>query len=188
MLCFYKTAVEARTPYRGSRGACGIDLPIPHSVTLEGHQKVSVDLFLQVGLPPGHFGLLKLRSGAARRHKLLLHGGVIGENSNKFGKDPVCHRPFPADPDYKGSIVLLLENIGDTPIEFRGGEAYVQLVAVKYFCGPVLGAKDFCFRSERLGGSFGSTDVVAESVAALFAQDAPPVTTTPASDGDEVEP
>ena len=89
MLCFYKTAIEARTPYRGSRGACGIDLPIPHSVTLEGHQKVSVDLFLQVGLPPGHFGLLKLRSGAARRHKLLLHGGVIGENSTQSCTNPV---------------------------------------------------------------------------------------------------
>lgn len=80
MLCFYKTAMEAVTPYRGSKGACGLDLPLPHSVTVAPGRKVSLDLFLQVSLPEGHFGLLKLRSGAARRYKLALHGGVIGES------------------------------------------------------------------------------------------------------------
>ena len=81
MLSFYKTAVEARTPSRGCRGACAIDLPLPNAVTLSPGKKVSVDLFLQVNLPLGHFGLLKLRVGAARRYKLLLHGGVIGEKN-----------------------------------------------------------------------------------------------------------
>lgn len=34
----------------------------------------------------------------------------------------------------------------------------MQLVPIKYFCGPVLGASDYCFRVERGGGGFGSTD------------------------------
>ena len=81
MLCFYKTAIEARTPFRGSRRACGIDLPLAHSVTIAAGCKVSLDTFIQVSLPEGHFGLLKLRSGAAKRHSLILHGGVIGKHA-----------------------------------------------------------------------------------------------------------
>ena len=79
MLCFSKTALEGQAPSRGSALACGLDLPLPHDVTILPGQKVTVDTYIAVSLPPGHCGLLKLRSGAARRFTLVLHGGVIGE-------------------------------------------------------------------------------------------------------------
>ena len=84
MLSFTKTAEEAKTPYRGSAGACGFDLPLPHDVTLLAGQRTSVDLLLKVSLPPGFFGLLKLRSGAARRYNISLLAGVIGRISWHF--------------------------------------------------------------------------------------------------------
>ena len=184
MLCFYKTAAEAKTPLRGSRGACGIDLPMPNGLTISPGKKVSVDLLLEVSLPPGHFGLLKLRSGAARRHKLLLHAGVIGEKSiMTLVRTPASSPRAFSDSDYTGGIVLLLENVGDTPVELREGDAYVQLIPVKYFTGPVLGASDFGFRVERGLGNFGSTGVNAEALAAILAQDVAEevtVRTTPA--------
>jgi dUTPase len=73
-----------------------------------------------------------------------------------------------SDPDYTGSLILLLENTGSKPLELRSGESYVQLIAVRYFCGPVLGARDFSFRTDRGCGGFGSTDI-RESVERLFA-------------------
>jgi dUTPase len=83
MLCFNRTTDEARAPSRGSKGACGLDLPLPHAVTILPGKKVTIDLNLQVCLPEGHFGLLKLRSGAARRYALTLHAGVIGMRPKK---------------------------------------------------------------------------------------------------------
>ena len=69
---------------------------------------------------------------------------------------PIC-----SDPDFGGGIVCLFENYGDELIELRKGEAYVQLIPVKYFNGPVLGANDFCFRLQ--DPAFGSAALGATS-------------------------
>jgi dUTPase len=88
MLSFEKAAEQARTPYRGSAGACGLDLPLPHNVSILPSQRVEIDLYLKVRLPVGCFGLLKLRSSVARRYHITLLGGVIGKPST-FSAIPV---------------------------------------------------------------------------------------------------
>jgi hypothetical protein len=65
----------------------------------------------------------------------------------------------------------VLSNDGPVPIELRAGESYAQLIPVRYFCGPVLGARDYCFRVERGDGAFGSTEVRLESAAAAATED-----------------
>lgn len=158
MICFNRTAGQAQSPYRGSKGAAGIDLPLPHTVTIGAGKKVCLDLYLEVNLPPGHFGLLALRSGAARRHSLVLHGGIIGRCSRS--PCSMSHRlsSLP-DADYRGNLILVLENRSDEPLELRSGTAYAQLIPVKYCAGPLLGGRDFVvFTSERETSGFGSTE------------------------------
>jgi dUTPase len=78
MLCFYKSGEQGQSPLRGSTNAAGFDLAMPHTVTVLPGKTVSVDLLISVSLPVAHFGLITLRSGAVRRHPLILHAGVIG--------------------------------------------------------------------------------------------------------------
>lgn len=99
-----------------------------------------------------------------------------------------CEKPLTtfssADEDYSGSLVILLENRGEEPVELRAGVSYVQIVPVKYFTGPVLGARDFTFRVERGDCGFGSTEeriLQQERIQQLFAQTLSP--SEPAIDG-----
>lgn len=57
--------------------------------------------------------------------------------------------------------MLLLENQGTQPLELAAGKAYAQIIAVKYFHGPVLGARDYGYAFERGTGGFGSTEATA---------------------------
>ena len=69
-------------------------------------------------------------------------------------------------------------------MELRAGVAYVQLVPIKYFVGPVLGARDFTFRVERGDCGFGSTEeriLQQERIQQLFAHTLSPE--EPAVDG-----
>jgi dUTPase len=171
MLSFYKTGLESHLPSRGSRGACGIDLPIPFSLSILPQRKVCIDLLLSVSLPENHFGLLQLRSGISRRTHLKLHAGIIGKVV------PLVQVPlliiitdldhFP-DGDYTGSLQLLLSNEGTETLELRAGESYVQLIPVRYFTGPLIGGKDWTYRSERGESGFGSTQI-RERLEQLFA-------------------
>ena len=69
-----------------------------------------------------------------------------------------CH-PLPSvDPDYESSIQLLLENTGPDNVELKAFESYAQLIPLKYYQGPVLGARDYHYRSERGDGCFGPTE------------------------------
>lgn len=63
-----------------------------------------------------------------------------------------------SDPDFKGGINLGLHNYGDTTIELKAGQSYAQFIPLRYYHGPVFGAGDFNFRTERGEGSFGSTE------------------------------
>jgi len=99
-----------------------------------------------------------------------------------------------ADEDYSGSIVILIENRGEDPVELRAGVSYVQIVPVKYFTGPVLGARDFAFRVERGDCGFGSTEeriLQQERIQQLFSQTLSPAEPTldgprPDLEGDRV--
>jgi dUTPase len=84
MLTFIRTAEEAQTPMRGSSGACGFDLPLPHSVSILPGEKVLLDLHLRVSFPEGFMGRLELRSSCALRYSLTLLCGVIGEHISTF--------------------------------------------------------------------------------------------------------
>ena len=140
MLAFYKDTEQAFSPAKGSKYAAGVDLYLPSDISLKPKCKVSIDLHVTVALPgPEYCGLLKLRSGAARRYDISIHEGLV-------------------DFDYGGSLVILVQSHSDKVIELKAGTSIVQLVPLKTFYGPLLGATAWDFPSERGGGGFGSTE------------------------------
>ena len=66
--------------------------------------------------------------------------------------------PLFTDTDYEGGITLCLHNTGGVSVELKEGQSYAQLIPVRYYYGPVLGASDYCFRTARGGDGFGSTE------------------------------
>lgn len=88
---FKRQSDEARIPTRGSRGAAGMDLYSAESLVVPGNAHRLVKTDVQVQFPPGCYGRIAPRSGLALNYGLLIGAGVI-------------------DPDYTGSIAVLLFN------------------------------------------------------------------------------
>ncbi len=78
MIEFQLVHPKATAPSRGTPASPGIDLFLPETVDLLPTERATIDLGIRVKLPPGVVGLLLLRAWVARRHKLRLHCGVIG--------------------------------------------------------------------------------------------------------------
>jgi dUTPase len=83
-LAFHPTAAEAIRPVKSSAKAAAFDLFEPSTVTILPGEKYLSDLLVRCDFPTGHCGLLKMRSGAAKRLDLVLQGGLIGESSDNF--------------------------------------------------------------------------------------------------------
>jgi hypothetical protein len=75
---------------------------------------------------------------------------------------------FP-DRDYQGPLSVCLRNYGEETVELKAGRCYAQLIPLRYYNGPVLGACDFFFRTDRGEGGFGSTEVRLEAETQLRA-------------------
>ena len=79
MLTFETTTSQALRPRRATSESAGWDLRVPSDVSIFAGEKVSIDTGVRVRLPWGCCGRLLLRSGAFRKHRLLLQEGLIGE-------------------------------------------------------------------------------------------------------------
>lgn len=90
-------------------------------------------------LPPGVECQVRPRSGLAARH------GVTVPNS-----------PGTVDPDYRGELRVLLQNLGSRPVEIRRGDRIAQLVFAR-FASPELREVREVSRTARGEGGFGST-------------------------------
>ena len=89
MLAFYKDTEQAFSPAKGSKYAAGVDLYLPSDISLKPKCKVSIDLHVTVALPgPEYCGLLKLRSGAARRYDISIHEGLVDFDYGGSSGDP----------------------------------------------------------------------------------------------------
>ena len=129
-----------QVPLRATPDAAGYDLcarlsgptwVILHSVKL-------IPLGIKVAIPPGHLGLLALRSSMVKRGLMLANGvGII-------------------DPDYRGEIgAMLYSYIANTPV--TNGERIAQLIIVKR--PAQVWVKEKLDGTARGEGGFGSTGV-----------------------------
>ena len=87
-----KLLLTACMPTRATSKSVGLDLYSPTDVLIPAHDKILVDLGVAFQIPIGYYGWIASRSGLAIHHHIHVGAGV-------------------ADPDYTGSVHVLLMNL-----------------------------------------------------------------------------
>lgn len=128
-------------PSRAHSGDAGLDLTALDNVSIPRGTHRAVRTGIAVGIPYGHVGDVRPRSGLARRHGLT-----------------VLNSPGTIDHGYTGEIVVLLANLtGSLTATIKAGDRIAQLVVA-----PIAYAEPFEVdslpKSDRGDGGFGSTN------------------------------
>ncbi len=98
-------------PAYATAGAAGADLRafLPEPLTIPAHAQALVPTGIRLAIPVGYVGDVRGRSGLALRHRLRVHPGTI-------------------DADYRGEILVLIENGADAAFVVEPGARIAQLV------------------------------------------------------------
>jgi dUTP pyrophosphatase len=127
-------------PGRATPHAAGYDVRTAEGpVTLAPGEIRLVGTGLVMELPEGIECQVRPRSGLALRHGLTL------PNS-----------PATIDPDYRGELRIILQNLGAAPVTLDRGERVAQLVFAR-FEAPEVMLVDAVGETARGDGGFGST-------------------------------
>jgi len=113
----------------------GYDLYSCEDVTIAGHGAAGVHTGLAIEFVPAAGGIVKTKSGLARK-RLLCNGGVI-------------------DAGYRGEIIVLMENLGDEPYTVRKGDKIAQLLEHPFLAREVV--EDELSDAARGAKGFGSS-------------------------------
>jgi dUTP pyrophosphatase len=108
-LNFKKLHPNAMLPTRGSSNAAGLDLHSIEDVVIGIGERKGIRTGISVEIPIGFYGRVAPRSGLAIDYGIDVLAGVI-------------------DSDYRGEIVCLLVNHGESPKDFHSGDRIAQLV------------------------------------------------------------
>ena len=127
-------------PERATPHAAGYDIrSAEEAVTLRPGEVRLVSTGLLMELPEGLECQVRPRSGLALKY------GVTLPNS-----------PGTIDPDYRGELRVIMQNLGDEVVTLGRGERIAQLVFAR-FEAPVVVQADALSETERGSGGFGST-------------------------------
>ncbi|NLH49516.1 MAG: dUTP diphosphatase [Myxococcales bacterium] len=128
-------------PTYQTAGAAGLDLlaAVADSLVLPPGGRALIPTGLIIAVPPGYEAQVRMRSGLALRHGLVLPNA-----------------PGTIDSDYRGEVQVIVANLGAEPVTIRRGDRIAQLILA-----PVV-QLDWDEREElpatdRGGGGFGST-------------------------------
>lgn len=129
-------------PERATPHAAGYDVRSAEaSVTLAPGEIRLVSTGLQMELPAGVECQVRPRSGLALKH------GITLPNS-----------PGTIDPDYRGELRIIMQNLGREPVTLARGERIAQLVFAR-FETPAIILAEALSETGRGSGGFGSTGV-----------------------------
>jgi len=136
-LRFAKLSEHAKAPTRGSAVAAGYDLYAAEDMVIEAGKRACVKTDIQIEVPDGTYGRVAPRSGLAAKHGIDVGAGVI-------------------DKDYRGNVMVLLFNFGDSAFNVGRGDRIAQLVLEKISMAELeeLPSLD---ETDRGDGGFGST-------------------------------
>lgn len=109
---------DANAPSRGTPESAGFDLHSYENVVIAAGKQALVATGVSVVIPEGHWGNLRMRSGAAVKKGLMINAGVI-------------------DSDYRGEIKMVLFNPTDVDVTIEKGERVCQMIVAPYYIGPV---------------------------------------------------
>lgn len=120
---------NARIPTKSSEGAAGLDLYAAHDLTIKPNDKAILDTGISCEFPHGCYGRVAPRSSASFRNHFLLGAGVI-------------------DNDFRGTIKLLIFNLGHDPFVIKAGDSHTQLILEK-ICIPTIEVVDDLTKTDR---------------------------------------
>jgi dUTP pyrophosphatase len=126
-------------PARATPHAAGYDVRSAAGVELAPGQIALVPTGLVMELPIGIECQVRPRSGLALKH------GITLTNS-----------PGTIDPDYRGELGIILQNLGSAPVRLERGERIAQLVFARFETPRIEEAADLA-ATTRGDGGFGST-------------------------------
>ena len=127
----------AHPPEQATEGAAGLDLrSVDHAWVYRG-RRTAIRTGVRLAIPPGFVGLIRDRSGLAKRAGVSVLGGVI-------------------DSDYRGEISVILQSHGQEHLEVHPGDRIAQLLIIPI---PAVRIRevDQLDETARGEGGFGST-------------------------------
>ena len=128
----------AIVPTRAHSGDAGLDLYALEDARVTPGGLTTIRTGIAMGIPYGHVGLIKPRSGLAASHGIDTLAGVI-------------------DHGYTGEVQVLLTTHSDTSRWVKAGERVAQLLVIPIaYANPQV--VDALPGSARGNGGFGSTD------------------------------
>ena len=135
--CLTKTAA---IPFKGTEQSAGLDLFCDADVLLLPQSNaVLIPTGIAIELPKGYHAKIFLRSSTGARTKIRLANGT-----------------GIVDEDYRGQIMLLAENVGNTPVRVFAGERIAQMLIEKTEQIKIVQVSELSDTSRGEGG-FGST-------------------------------
>jgi dUTP pyrophosphatase len=127
-------------PSRQTEGSAGYDVASAEpEFVLAPNERRAVATGLAFELPAGVEMQVRPRSGLALKHGITLPNA-----------------PGTIDPDYRGELKVIMQNVGNSPVTIQRGERIAQLVFA-HFVAPRLEEHDTLTATDRGAGGFGST-------------------------------
>lgn len=108
-LKFKQILDRAQLPTRGSKNAAGLDLFSAEETIIKAGGRQPIRTGISVEIPDGFYGRIAPRSGLAMEYGIDVLAGVI-------------------DSDYRGEIICLLINHGESDKPFKLGDRIAQLI------------------------------------------------------------
>jgi len=126
-------------PEYATPASAGVDLRAVEKRVLQPGEIALVPTGMRIALPVGYEAQVRPRSGLALKH------GITLPNS-----------PGTIDADYRGEILVIMQNLGNAPFVIEPGDRIAQMV-VAPVCRVGWVETDVLEETERGSGGFGST-------------------------------
>ena len=136
-LPYTKLLLTACMPTHATPKSVGLDLYSPASVLILAHSKMLIDTGIAFQIPMGYYGWIASRSGPAIHHHIHVGAGVV-------------------DPDYTGSVHMLLMNLSSQDHVTEKNHRIAQMILEKV-AYPVLCEVPQMLPTECGANGFGST-------------------------------
>ena len=130
---------DAQLPRYAHPDDSGMDLASVEDVVIAPGARALVHTGVAIELPPGTEAQLRPRSGLALRHGIT-----------------VLNSPATIDEGYRGELMVVLINHGDTDFQITKGMRIAQMVVCPVLRPEIVESDDFTYSSRSTSG-FGST-------------------------------
>lgn len=127
----------ANTPSRAYQGDAGLDLAILHDELIEAGEYRMLATGVRGAVPPGYWGMITGRSSTWAKHRCDVRLAVI-------------------DSEYRGELMIGVENRSPGPMLFSAGTRLAQYVLLPAFLGSVI-QRDELPAGERGEAGYGSS-------------------------------